>query len=238
MLQFITAAFQPILDLETSTIAMFEALLRVRGDKSQRGHIELLDIAERYGFICDIDLAVLNHILAGLDYIDTPIAVNVSPYTIKSHMPELIDAIQKRQAHASRLVVDLSNVADESVWPHILQFAAKVRHFGVRFALDDSGPIDKQIMYVNRLKPAFVKIDKEILGDVLANGRPELIQPLANQVHAYGGHLLAGHVEDIDSFDALRRVSIRFAQGYGIGRPARVSGAAYPSNASKVAVCA
>jgi len=63
MKMVVIPVFQPILDLKSKQFCWLEALARINGDFTQRGHIQLLSLGEECGFIHHIDRAVAEWVL-------------------------------------------------------------------------------------------------------------------------------------------------------------------------------
>jgi len=94
MKMVVIPVFQPILDLKSKQFCWLEALARINGDFTQRGHIQLLSLGEECGFIHHIDRAVLSGWWTPATSAGLPISINVSVVTIERNPESILGILQ------------------------------------------------------------------------------------------------------------------------------------------------
>ena len=138
--------FQPILELSTDTVATWELLIRMRGE---RGELILPDAflptAERYGLIHELDRWVVRNAIAAMkahaDDRDMTLEINLSGKSIGN--PELLETIRDEieQAHVDpqRIIFEVTETAAIGNLEEASRFGQQLLDLGCGFALDDFG---------------------------------------------------------------------------------------------------
>jgi diguanylate cyclase (GGDEF)-like protein/PAS domain S-box-containing protein len=217
---------QPILDLASGEVVHHELLLRMvspEGDLIPPG--AFLSIAERFGLVTEIDDWVVRHAIQALaDHPDRDLVleVNLSGSSIGS--PELLETIETELArtgvNACSLIFEVTETAAVSNIPRARAFADRLAALGCRFALDDFGAGFGSFYYLKHLPFDFLKIDGEFVRHCAASHVDQVI--ISSLVHVAGGlgkRTIAEYVDEQPTIDALRRLGVDLAQGYGIGVP-------------------
>ncbi len=93
----------------------------------------------------------------------------------------------------------------------------KFLNIGVQFALDDFGTGMSNLLALERLKPAFVKMNREFLAGHDDSG---VLALLAEQFVRFGSKLIVEGVESESDLAFLRHIRVRYVQGFYTGRPA------------------
>jgi diguanylate cyclase (GGDEF)-like protein len=216
---------QPIIDLETSTIAQHELLIRLRDDDHQIiPPIAFLPTAERCGLIGEIDQWVIKQ-GAKLAARGQPMAVNLSAASTGN--PVVLDLIEQ-ELHRHR--VSPGNLVFEITETAVMQnisrgklFAERLVNLGCHLSLDDFGTGFASFTYLKRLPVRYLKIDIEFVRDMLNSQRDRsVISAIVSLAEGFGQQTIAEGVEDDQTAHALRELGVTFAQGYLFGRPAPV----------------
>jgi EAL domain-containing protein (putative c-di-GMP-specific phosphodiesterase class I) len=115
--------------------------------------------------------------------------------------------------------VAIANIQAASV------FILELRKLGCRFALDDFGSGLSSFAYLKNLQVDYLKIDGSIVRDIDTDA---VNAAMVSSIHQLG---LAMHIKTVAEFvetDAILKkladIGIDYAQGYGIARPAPLSG--------------
>jgi predicted signal transduction protein with EAL and GGDEF domain len=224
----LTLVYQPKVSLRTNRCVGVEAL--VRWHHPQRGLIppdEFIPLAEQTGLIKNVSKWVLNAALgqahewssAGFD---VPIAVNLSMRDL--HDPDLASNVatmlERWRVGSSRLVVEITEnglMADPN---RALQNITALREMGIRIAIDDFGTGYSSLAYLKRLPVDELKIDRSFVRD-LATDEDDLaiVRSTIRLGHDLGLSIVAEGVEDVGTWQLLRRLGCDVAQGYYLGRP-------------------
>ena len=91
----------------------------------------------------------------------------------------------------------------------------------MRIAVDDAGSGYSSLAHILKLAPDFIKLDRELVSGIdLDPVRRALAASLVTFAADTGAEIVAEGVETEDELEVLRRLGVRYAQGYHLGRPA------------------
>lgn len=220
MKSIIEPVYQPICDTHSANeIAYLEALARVRGDITRNGHVQLLRLSEQIGFVQQIDLAMLDQVLDVLAQTTLPIAVNLSVHTIDRVVAQIVDRFERHDSLLSRLVIEITETVRITKLQNVQNFIGMARHFGCRIAVDDYGDGHFTLPIVSEIRPDFIKLSPAILGQLYNSGDSDALQPILDVAAECNAELIAEHVDSLPKAVALRRLPIRYVQGFSFGLP-------------------
>jgi diguanylate cyclase (GGDEF)-like protein/PAS domain S-box-containing protein len=223
--------YQPIVNLETSELIGFEAL--VRWQHPLRGLLPpgaFVPFAEEVGLIDVVDRFVLAEACAqlhhwqtrGLVSSDVTISVNLSAH-------ELVDAetgtnvasmLAATQFDPSNLVIEITESAMMHDTTAAVQNLQTLKALGLRIALDDFGTGYSSLAYLEQLPIDILKIDRSFV-DALASEDDQtgLAQAIIKIAETLGHTTIAEGVESAAQVARLRELGCRFGQGYHLGMP-------------------
>jgi len=108
----------------------------------------------------------------------------------------------------------IANLEEANVFIHTLQ------KLGCKFALDDFGTGLSSFSYLKNLPVNFVKLDGELVRDIARDKTSYAMVEAINQVaHVMGIKTIAEHVETVATINALKQISVDYAQGFVIDTP-------------------
>lgn len=241
MLRILEPAYQPIYDLIEERVSHYEALARLQGDTTDKGHGQFLGIAEKYRFIHEVDLAICAHVLEQARSHDHEVALNVTPFTIERAYHDLVELFSRHQCIAGRVIVEITETLPITQTEKIHKFMAFVRAMGGRIALDDFGNGVGHFSegLVLELKPDFLKLDGEVLTRAVFFKDTKEIEAARSIVDSFGGELIAEYVDTAQKVDYLRSTGVRYAQGakYGLATRGALLRSSEASREPSRAVC-
>ena len=208
------AVFQPIVDLTDGRVLGYEALTRL---VSGEPIINLLTEASEAGIRpqCEIDLLASALTEAG-SLSDAWVSVNLSPSVVVDHTEQLHALIERS---GCQVVIELTE--NERIEDYVSVRRA-LRSLGehVRLSVDDTGSGYASLRHVIDLHPHFLKLDRSWITGL---DRDETRQALVAGMVAFCRHtdmeMIAEGVETEHELGTLRRLGVRMAQGYILGRP-------------------
>lgn len=218
--------YQPVVALESETLAGFEALLRWH--HPEFGEIspgKFIPLAEEARLIAPIGEWVLRTACAEAACWDVParIAVNVSPEQL--HNPNFVTSVVQALAQSGLPPERLELEVTESVFLRegtgAVQTLDQIVALGVRLSLDDFGTGYSSLGYLNRTKFSTIKIDRSFV-TAAAKGVAEAIAIIRAVVALADGlkiETTAEGVEREDELTMVRDLGCSKVQGFFYGRP-------------------
>lgn len=218
----ICTAFQPIMDGQSGLPFAYEAL--VRGAMGELAGEVFKGIAPGYEAQFDglCREAAINSV-CGLDIGNAALSVNVAACAIgdaANWLPDMIAHWSKTGLPPSRLILELTEEEAEIPIGEAAAFAALCRRGGVRLAIDDFGSGRSGLLRLIECRPDLIKIDRSLL-----HGAPEdpiriaVLRATVQLCRDVGATPIAEGVETIEEYRLLRKLGVRYFQGWLIGRP-------------------
>lgn len=209
---------QPIVDLQRGVVVGHEVLsrfTRVPGVTPDKWFAA----AARHGVGAELNARVLERAVglrSGLPP-GTFLTVNIDPEAVGS--PVLERAID-RTGSLERLVIE---VTEHSAFDDVESVVATLdgwRARGAKVALDDVGSGYAGLQALLRLRPDFVKVDREIVADLDRDpAKRAVVKMLGDFAGGLDAWLLAEGIERIGELEECINLSVPLAQGWLLGRP-------------------
>lgn len=233
--------FQPIVDMQKSSIFGYEVLMRGPVGTSLHTPDSLLCTARRLGLLVELECqAAFSAIRAyGQLRLGGRLFVNFSA-------PSIISLAADRGTRLFKVAVE-SGVAPSSLMfelteherveaPESLQVALEVfKTQGVGLALDDFGDGRSSLRLWAQLQPDIVKLDKYFTHEINRDSRRvDIFRALADLAQRIGSLLVAEGVEHPEELAVLRDLGCVYAQGYLLGRPQAIPSRSIPDDALAV----
>lgn len=204
-------ALQPIVNTGSGEIIYHEMLIRF-GD--QRHVQRAIEEAEASRTVHEIDLWILDRALAMLgDDVHARIAVNLSPVTVEQQLDTIIDMVRGAGAHASRLVIELTETAPIFDSAKMFAFARAMGTLGIRLAIDDFGSGYCDAGRVALLGSAFIKVPKAGRNG-WATMLPGEMAALHRLARNSAGTLIAEGIETLQDLRQVTALGFVGAQGF------------------------
>jgi EAL domain-containing protein (putative c-di-GMP-specific phosphodiesterase class I) len=210
--------FQPVVDLFSDEIMAVEALARFTVTPMRPPDVWFAD-ACRAGLGVELEMLAITRALAHLPMLPDGIAltINVGPETIVG--PHLRQALL--DVPAQRVVLELTEHTAFDDYPGLQAALIPLRKGGVRLAVDDAGSGYSSLTHILNLAPDFIKLDRELISGIDVDPvRRALVTSLVAFATDTGAEIVAEGIETSDELEAVRRLGVRYAQGYYLGRPA------------------
>jgi EAL domain-containing protein (putative c-di-GMP-specific phosphodiesterase class I) len=206
--------YQPLVDVAAGTIVGYESLTRFADGSLP--HF-MFDEAHQAGLGCELELAAIRAAIDGAGSLPPGVWLNVNA------SPQLVLAgreLSRVLAGAPRDIV--LEVTEHSEIKDYARFRRVVQELGpaVRLAVDDAGSGFASLRHIIELRPAFVKLDREVIGGLDHDeARKAMVAGLAHFALGTGCWLIAEGVETEAELRALQALNVHYVQGYLLGRP-------------------
>lgn len=218
-------AFQPIVDVRTTRVAGYEALLRGLENQSAASLLGLIPDADRHGMeqACRV-LAIRMAARLGLMKTGADLSVNFNPnhvYETASCPAKTIEAARQSEIPLSRIILEITEMERLRDPEHLRILMREYRSQGLRIAIDDFGAGFAGLSMLTEFQPDILKIDIALTrkiherrtSRVIVRGIVDICADLNIQVIAEG-------IEEAAQAEILRELGIRYMQGNYFAEPA------------------
>ncbi|HEX7165694.1 MAG TPA: bifunctional diguanylate cyclase/phosphodiesterase, partial [Acidimicrobiales bacterium] len=225
--------YQPIVELATSRIVGFEALVRWRHpDRGMVMPTEFIPLAENTGTIVALGRWVLIEACAAISSMHAATQPDRRPVTVTVNL-------SARQFQEPNLAADLASIAIEAgVQPSSIALELTettlmddvesalatmdaLKAYGFRLALDDFGTGYSSLSYLKRLPLDILKIDKSFVSGMSTPQGEGMIQTILRLGDTFGLSTLAEGIETDEARVRLRDMHCTYGQGFLFAEPLR-----------------
>jgi EAL domain-containing protein (putative c-di-GMP-specific phosphodiesterase class I) len=165
-----------------------------------------------------LELSAIRAALSHLDRIPTAayLAVNASPVTVCA--PALGELLTGPAA--ARVVLELTEHSDVDDHERLIAALDDLRCSGVRLAVDDTGAGFASLQRLIDLRPDVIKLDRVLVTGIDADpARRALAGALLAFAREVGATVVAEGIENAHENTVVRRLGVRYGQGFHLGRP-------------------
>ncbi|SNS82003.1 EAL domain, c-di-GMP-specific phosphodiesterase class I (or its enzymatically inactive variant) [Granulicella rosea] len=215
-------AFQPIVDVANRSVMAYEALTRGVQGVSYPELIASMDSAMRRRF----DLATADHMIRrslelGLLDSDARLCINIEPEIEKGALSAAFirESTDRHGMPRNRVVLELTE--NHKVSAEVLrQMMTENENSGFATAMDDFGAGYAGLSMLAECRPQILKLDRALVQGIdHCDTRQKLVRAFANVCQSLGMEMVAEGVETRAEYVKLRRIGIRYMQGYLFARP-------------------
>lgn len=225
--QAVRMVFQPIVDVVRNQTIAVEALARFDVTPYRPPDVWFTE-AHANGVGVELELLAIALAVGQLPMLpdDVALTVNAGPETAGSR--ELRDIILA--APAGRIILELTEHTAIEDYAELIAALRVLRRAGTRIAIDDTGSGYSSLGHILKLAPDFIKLDRDLVSGVDVDPvRRALAASLVSFAAETGAQIIAEGIETEAELDVLRRLGVRNAQGYHLGRPAPLEASADPA---------
>lgn len=214
-------AYQPIVAWAEQAPHAYEALLRTTA-AGVRGPPEVLSLAEKTNRLFELGRHTRALVARDIRSLAPEVLVFVNLHPVDLEDPELYSADAPLSAHASRVVLELTERAsvahDETLDRHIKALHA----LGYRIAVDDLGEGYAGLTTLARVHPEYVKLDGSLVrGLQQSRANRAVISGVMTMAEQLNMRVIAEAIETPEELAALRALGVEYLQGYLFAKPAR-----------------
>ena len=224
--------YQPIVDLKTTSLVGFEAL--IRWNHPQLGLINpdsFISIAEETGLIIPITRLVTEAACTHLqkwqeqlgDLVSLSMNVNISSKYFL--MPSLLDDIQeilnKTGLPPEQLKLEITETALMEDADEMIRLVHRLKDFGLQLVIDDFGTGYSSLSYLQRLPIQTLKVDRSFVSRIQnePDGNRNIVEAIISLAHRLNMIVVAEGVESPEQYATLLEMDCQFGQGYLFSKP-------------------
>jgi PAS domain S-box-containing protein/diguanylate cyclase (GGDEF)-like protein len=221
--------YQPLVDLQSSTIVSAEALIRWRHPQLGMLRPDLfIALAEESGLIGPLGEWVMRTAMRQMmawdaEGLDAPsIALNISSVQVK--MPDFIETVRRALAEtggdARRFDLELTEGILLELSPAILAVLSELKLLGFRLVIDDFGAGHSSLQYLRNFPIDKLKIDQIFVRQLVADSSDALIiRAITSLARSLKIGLVAEGIETVEQRNFLRDQGCATGQGYYFSLP-------------------
>ena len=222
--------YQPQYDISTKRLRGFEALLRWYDEGLGWVRPDLfIPIAEDTKLIIPIGLWVIEKTFQTLEKwkkfydFEGIISINVSPVQLKdtNFVYEFENLLKKYDVNPRSIEIEITEGVLIDNTEQTIQTLNTIKNLGVGISLDDFGTGYSSLNYLRELPLTTLKIDKAFIENITTPNslEAEITDSIISLVSKMGLDTIAEGVENVEQFEALKKINCRTSQGFLMGRP-------------------
>jgi len=215
-------AFQPIVDIKEQRVWSYEALVRGLNGESAWSILEKVDDSNRYRF----DQACRVKIIKLAARLNMKQRLNINFFPNAVYKPEL--CIRTTLAVAKTTGFPIENIVFEITEgekirdeQHLINIIEAYKHLGFSIAIDDFGAGYAGLNLLATYQPDSIKLDLVLIRDIHKHvPRQAIVKAIVGVCDELNIDLVAEGVETKEEYQFLKKIGIRYFQGYYFARPA------------------
>jgi EAL domain-containing protein (putative c-di-GMP-specific phosphodiesterase class I) len=224
--------YQPIVDLRTSALVGFEAL--IRWNHPELGLIypgSFISIAEETGLIVPITQLTAQRACADLcnwqdqlkDQLKLTMNINLSSKHFLS--PTLLDDIKeilsKTGMPPEQLKLEITETALMEDADETIRLVYRLKDLGLQLVIDDFGTGYSSLSYLQRLPIDTLKVDRSFVSRIQSepDGNRNIVEAIISLAHRLEMLVVAEGVETEEQFAILLEMNCQFGQGFLFSKP-------------------
>jgi EAL domain-containing protein (putative c-di-GMP-specific phosphodiesterase class I) len=214
---------QPIIELDTNQVFGYEMLLRSR----EISNPELMfKHAKQINELYELDMqsihTAFDTINNSVDVLDNlHLFINILPSTISNpaSLSKLDQLKSNLKSNKATVVFEITEERKEAELPMCVSMVTDIKNKGFLIALDDIGKGESTLPYVIELEPNIVKLDQYFSKDLAISPKKQQAIKLMLRLIDDEAILILEGIENEADLQAAKRLGVRFAQGYHLGKP-------------------
>jgi len=227
--------YQPIYDIENKKFTNFEALVRLKDDKTL-GYVspeEFIPLAEKNGLIMRLSDNIFNQVFnfvssnslsdKGVNHIE----VNLSGLqSVDAALPSQMSQLLKKYG-LNPSIVNLEITESIAITSSYMlkKNMAKLKKIGCTFSMDDFGTGYSNLSQMAQTDYELIKIDKSLLWPCFDNKNPVqknakiILENMITMILNLGKKIVVEGVETKEQLEYLEKLGVTFIQGYYFSKP-------------------
>jgi EAL domain-containing protein (putative c-di-GMP-specific phosphodiesterase class I)/CheY-like chemotaxis protein len=214
-------AYQPIVSWAGRSLFAYEALVRTE-ETTLRNPADLFDAAERLDRLHELGQVIRRHVAETIPTIPSTMSIFVNVHPADLQDETLFDPAAPLSAHASRVVLEITERAALDKVSDLMGRMAQLRSMGYRIAVDDLGAGYAGLTSFAQLEPEIVKVDMSIVRGIDRSAtKQKMLGSIIRLCNDLKIQLIAEGIETPSERDAVVGLGGDLCQGYLFARPGK-----------------
>ncbi len=223
--------YQPLHDVSTGQVIGAEALIRwVEVDGSVILPDQFIDIAERAGFIDQIDKIVLERVFGQVAQWRREAALTLGMVSInlsagifsrpKDLLPLLAKKISKHDIDPREIKIEITESMLLQDMDQAIETINQIKNMGFQIALDDFGTGYSSLNYLKKFAVDFLKIDRSFITSIHQSKVDQnIVKTIIELANTLNLKVIAEGVECAQHVAILKAMNCDYCQGYYFSKP-------------------
>ncbi len=220
--------YQPKVKIETGEIVGAEALARwIHPTDGMISPMIFIPLVEQSGLVQEFGRYVIRQAIQQLvtwrnQRIESPIAVNLSPYNLldKDLVLYTQNLLVKGNISPELLEIELTETATSVDIQTISNALNDFKEIGVKLSIDDFGTGMSSLAYVSSLNVDTIKVDRSFVHDIETNANHySIVNTALTLARSFGCTIVVEGIENKTQMALLKEMGCDFGQGFYYSRP-------------------
>ncbi len=224
--------YQPIVDLQTTSLVGFEAL--IRWNHPQLGLIypgSFISIAEETGLIVPITKLIAQRACADLcrwqnqlkNELKLTMNINISSkhFLSPTLLDDIKDILYRTGMPPDQLKLEITETALMEDADETIRLVHRLKDLGLHLVIDDFGTGYSSLSYLQRLPIDTLKVDRSFVSRIQSepDGNRNIVEAIISLAHRLKMMVVAEGVETEEQFAILLEMNCQYGQGYLFSKP-------------------
>ena len=220
--------FQPIKNLNSNSIEIYEILIRLKSKKYGKiSQNQFISVVNRVGYELIFDLLLIEEVFKILKNLENSISIsiNISSHSIIDH--KFLRHIKKLSKlyniETNRVILEISENSYISDIHKLNENIKLLRELGYKIAIENFGTDNWALNYIKYLNIDIVKFDIEYTKKYDRSKCTEIVTAFISLFRNLGIKSVIKFIEDEKSYEFFKEIGVDYIQGYIVGKPKNIT---------------
>jgi len=215
--------FQPVMSGKDLSLAGFEALIRIKYNGRVYVPTEIIEYAEKYHLIEEIDYYVVKETFKyyntfkekGVQFKFISLNISASEIQNKDFIPYIVKEAKTQKIDPTKVTIEFTETHVPETLEVEAKFVKELRKHGFKIAIDDFGSGYSSMIRLSQNTLDKVKIDKTFIMDISNHYQnQEIVKAIMNLAKAFELETIVEGIENDEDLAILRDLDATYIQGY------------------------